>query len=618
MMSKNPSWLTVGYKIWLHNVPFIITNIESTKYIEITDSEGIKSKHDLLALYKSGHLVLTDPALVVLKPEQVIEASPNELQRMHSIAHDLQLLDNTKRGQKLNLISDLAKKYDVSDRQVHRWQKLYQEKGLVGLQSKTYLRGNSGKNMLPEETEQAIQEGIKDYLLTRTPISKDECIRLIRSKCSILQIHVPSPGAIRNRINQIPEKSILKAQKGLEHANDTLRVSRDAHNTVTRPLQEVQTDHSPLDLLIVDPNSGDVIGRPTLTVIIDVYTRIILGIYIGWEHPSFDNLSWALKEAIFKKDDLIEKYKINGEWPTYGLMETLDTDNGGEFDGDNLDFFIEENMIDKGFRPKGQKHFGGHVERVIGTIQQYIHTLPGTTFSNTKSKGDYNAEKEAVLNLEEVRGLVYRWIVERYHNNKRDELFGSSPLEKWRNAVEKEGWKPRLPDNEESLRRSLLPSQTKTISKNGISLFNEYYTSPGLTHWKALETEKSQKYRVHYDTRDMRWAYFVNPDGNGVTKLSSTTLKSTVPITLKELQNIKAGNQRYPTPTPHLYASHEQDLAVINNAKQKKSKKTLRAIARQADATNRVAPDTESAAIDDNIDYTSLPDWAKELEDDEC
>jgi len=118
MMSKNPSWLTTGYKVWLHNVPFIITNIDNTKYVEITDSEGIKSKHDLLALHKSGHLVLTDPTLVFSKPEQVIEASPNELQRMHNIAHDLQLLDNAKRGQKLNLIKDIAGKYDVSDRQV--------------------------------------------------------------------------------------------------------------------------------------------------------------------------------------------------------------------------------------------------------------------------------------------------------------------------------------------------------------------------------------------------------------------------------------------------------------------------------------------------------------------
>lgn len=616
-MTKTPFWLKTGYKIWLHKVPFTITDISNLKNIEITDAKGLKSKHDLLALYKSGHLQITDPVFGYVEDLEKIQGTSDDLKLMHQIAHDLQLLNAANRGEKAAIFEHIQEKYCVSKRQVQRWNKNYIKGGLPALKPNTNKRGNRGKSLLPDETEQAIKEGINEFLLTRTPVSKDECIRLIRSKCSTLQIHVPSPGAVRSRINQIPDKALLKAQKGLEHANDTMRVSRDAHNVATRPLQEVQTDHSPLDLHVVDRVTRKVIGRPTLTVILDVYTRVILGIYIGWEHPSFENLSWALEESIFKKDALLEKYNIHGEWPTYGIMESLDTDNGGEFDGENLDFFIEQNFIDKGFRPKGQKHFGGHVERVIGTIQKYIHTLPGTSFSNSKSKGDYASEKEATLDLEQVRGLVYRWVVERYHIKKRDELHGMSPLEMWHSAIEG-GWKPRFPDDETDLRRSLLPSQLKTITKSGISLFKQYYTSPGLTHWKALETEKSQKYRVHFDTRDMRWAYFVNPDNSGVTKLSSTTLKSASPVTLKELQENKVGSQRFPEPYPNLYESHQRDLGVIAHAKQKNSKKELRANARQADAVNRVGSSANEPALDDNIDYLSFPDWADEVEDNEC
>ncbi|MBG5721964.1 hypothetical protein I5E67_32785, partial [Pseudomonas aeruginosa] len=41
----------------------------------------------------------------------------------------------------------------------------------------------------------------------------------------------------------------------------------------------------------------------------------------------------------------------------------------------------------------GQPHYGGIVERIIGTAMQMIHDeLPGTTFSNPDQRGDYDSE----------------------------------------------------------------------------------------------------------------------------------------------------------------------------------------------------------------------------------
>ena len=34
------------------------------------------------------------------------------------------------------------------------------------------------------------------------------------------------------------------------------------------------------------------------------------------------------------------------------------------------------------WRPPGTPHFGGHIERLIGTQMGAVHLLPGTTFSN--------------------------------------------------------------------------------------------------------------------------------------------------------------------------------------------------------------------------------------------
>ncbi|MGW5574179.1 hypothetical protein ACWEVD_23545 [Nocardia thailandica] len=38
------------------------------------------------------------------------------------------------------------------------------------------------------------------------------------------------------------------------------------------------------------------------------------------------------------------------------------------------------------YRPPGQPHFGGVIERLIGTMMTMVHELPGTTFSNTADR----------------------------------------------------------------------------------------------------------------------------------------------------------------------------------------------------------------------------------------
>jgi len=272
--------------------------------------------------------------------------------------------------------------------------------------------------------------------------------------------------------------------------------------------------------------------------------------------------------------------------------------------------------VEKSFRPKGQKHFGGHVETMIGTIQEYVHTKAGTTFSNPKQKGDYDSEKEAIYDLDEARGMIYRWVCERYHTKGRDELGGRSPLDMWNQAVAG-GWKPRMSHDESKLKMSLLPSEVKSISRHGVSIKGNYYTSPGLTHWKSMEKKgESNKYRVHYDSRDMRWMYFINPDDSGMTKLASTSLKSAEPVTLKEVRERKKGSGRFPEPTPDIYRAHQRDKVLTNNAR-KKTKKQRRSLAQRGDAIARVKDGQLTDAGSDNIDYQSVPDWATSAEDDE-
>jgi putative transposase len=77
-------------------------------------------------------------------------------------------------------------------------------------------------------------------------------------------------------------------------------------------------------------------------------------------------------------------------------------DNGADFKGEALRRGCEDYGIRIEFRPPGRAHFGGHIERPIGTLMQRVHTLPGTTYSNPLERGDYRSEKAACLTLKEL------------------------------------------------------------------------------------------------------------------------------------------------------------------------------------------------------------------------
>ena len=73
----------------------------------------------------------------------------------------------------------------------------------------------------------------------------------------------------------------------------------------------------------------------------------------------------------------------------------------------------------------GQPHFGGIVERLIGTMMQMVHELPGTTFSSTAERGGYDSDAKAALTLRELQ----RWLalaVACYHGEVH-ETVGRTP-----------------------------------------------------------------------------------------------------------------------------------------------------------------------------------------------
>jgi putative transposase len=65
-----------------------------------------------------------------------------------------------------------------------------------------------------------------------------------------------------------------------------LNLSRGTFLALTFLWAVAQIDHTPMDVIVVDEEHRQPIQRPSLTVVIDVYSRVVLGFAIYVEKPS--------------------------------------------------------------------------------------------------------------------------------------------------------------------------------------------------------------------------------------------------------------------------------------------------------------------------------------------
>jgi transposase InsO family protein len=90
------------------------------------------------------------------------------------------------------------------------------------------------------------------------------------------------------------------------------------------------------DVFVVDKETRLPIGRPWLTLALDVCSRMVPGFYLTMEAPSRLSTSLCLLHSAFDKSAWLRERDINEAWPIAGPPETLHADNGRRHDHRNL------------------------------------------------------------------------------------------------------------------------------------------------------------------------------------------------------------------------------------------------------------------------------------------
>jgi putative transposase len=236
---------------------------------------------------------------------------------------------------------------------------------------------------------------------------------------------LPSRGAVQRRIAKLDPVKATAAREGRDRA----RARHSAGGTpppAAGVLERVQIDHTSADVIVVDERHRLPIGRPYVTAAIDEASRCVPGFVVTLEAPSATSVGLCLAHMAIDKRAWMERLGVETVWPMSGKPRELYVDNAAEFKSEALRRGCDQHGIRIEYRPPGQPHHGGVVERLIGTMMRMLHELPGTTFSNTGERGDYDSDAKAILTLRELQ----RWLalaVACYHGEPHEGLGGRTP-----------------------------------------------------------------------------------------------------------------------------------------------------------------------------------------------
>lgn len=438
----------------------------------------------------------------------------------------------------------LGEKIGIHFTTLYRWIKRYRETGLLqSLVPLVGMRGPRGHVRIHEEAEQITKHAIDTLYLSKQKYTASEVYFEINKRCKNAGIPPPHENTVRNRIKLLSAEHTIAKRESRQIADRKYKNTDGMFPEGLFPLQVVQIDHTPMDIILVDEVERKPIGRPYLTLAIDVYSRMIVGFYITLEAPSYFSVSQCLSNAILTKEKYLQKIGVEGEWNVWGLPKTLHFDNAQDFRAESLKRFCEQYGITIMFRPVARPQFGGHIERLIGITMQKVHTLPGATFSDIAKRGQYKSDKEAAMTLSELESWLGEFIVNTYHKRIHGSL-NMSPETKYEEGIFGTDKQPgiglpfRIAD-EERLRIDLLPGIERTVQQHGVMIEKIKYYGDVLRRWINSQDEhgKARKFIFKIDPRDISRIFFFDPEIKDYFQIPYRTM-SHPPISQWELREI--------------------------------------------------------------------------------
>jgi putative transposase len=427
---------------------------------------------------------------------------------------------------------------------IYRWNRAlvsaqYDSRSLI---SKTHLKGKAGSRLHPD-LQALVQEAIEQvYLSPQRATIEDTYSHLEflvananKFRDAASKLIAPSKSTVTRAVRSLDKYEAAVARNGPVIANKQFRVSGRGPQA-SRILERVEIDHTPLDLFVICSRTHLPMGRPTLTVAIDKYSRMVLGVHIGFDGPSIEAVFACLRHAILPKSELKTEYPdIENPWPCYGTITELVCDNGLEFHALELERVAFETGMTLTFCPKRAPYYKGAVERVLKTINYKLaHGIPGTSFARWFHREDYDSQAQAVIPFDVLRSILFRWLVDIYAQSIHRGI-GTTPYAKWIEGTQ--SFTPTLPVSPERLDIALGRTVERSLNHAGIELHNLRYNGAELLKIRR-QLGSTTRVEVRYYIGDLSYIHVIDPVTKEAIPVPALDLEYATNLSLPQHQMI--------------------------------------------------------------------------------
>lgn len=501
--------LKIGSHVFYNNEPYCIYRIVNLSEVGL---EHLKTKKLLNAkITELSSKEVPEP------PKNIMEYSQqewDEAKQRFDMIKDIVYKSASKED-----ISKICAQHNVSHTTLYTWKRRYEQTAEISsLISNKSQRGKKGARIDPK-VEAIIDESLETLYLNKQRYSFPRIYSKISRECVKAVLEPPHANTVRNRIKAIHPKEALKRRYSAKLAHEKFSNFEGEYPYGNYPLEVVQIDHTPLDIIVVDKTYRKPLGRPYLTLAIDVYSRMIAGFYLSLQSPGYYNVSQCILSIFSQKDTYLAHYNVSGKWEIFGIPRMIHVDNGQDLVSEETQRACEEFGCSLLKRPVGRPQFASHIERLFGTINGEIHNLPGTTRSNIQERATYDSAKHACYTLDELTQWLIHYIVNIYHT-KHHTGIEMSPNDKYQKGILGDGNTPGtgvLPsiiEDLDTIKIALLPTSYRTVQKDGITIDGITYYSDVLRAWIGItdKNNKKIKHKIKQDPLSLRKIYFFDPE----------------------------------------------------------------------------------------------------------
>ena len=499
-----------------------------------------------------NHLTIRDKAWEVIKDIVVLEPL---------------IYDSSERRK---LVLKVCEKFNIHESTVMRYLKKYWQRGKTknALLPDYYMCGGKGKEKevgelkrgrprknaeilgdginIDEETKRIFRIAINKYYYNASKkslkLTYELMLRDYFSKENRIENGIKMP--IVNSIEEIPTFGQFRYwfEKDRNYKKEiTTRYSAKTYELKHRPIigQSTCEAMGPGSIFQIDATIADIyllsrfnrnwiIGRPTIFAVMDVFSRMIVGLYVGLENNSWIGAMMALANAASNKVDFYKEYGIEideQDFPVAFLPESIIADRG-ELEGYNIEQLVNAFHIKIQNTPPYRADWKGIIEQNFRiTNLRTKSLLPGVINSEVRQRGEKDYRLDAKLDIYQFTQIILKCAL--YHNNyhyltnySREEMMIEDdvepvPIKLWNWGIAKRSGKLRYVP-EDIVKLNLMPTGTATVTSQGIKFNGMLYGSKQSLKEKWFEKARNRdtwKVSVSYDPRKMDYIYIRDDKG---------------------------------------------------------------------------------------------------------